>query len=327
MSYKHYDSFQDLFRDDKNISYQDFAINPLQNSKCDFTSINFDDNLFFYKSDFLFNADLKKLCESKIDGIALNYRLQGDIQYESLLSKDNHIIRNDFTNINITSKEMGYHTLKKDEVHKAINIILKKDFLDKTLENSTFKDEIFRNLENEYFFKNIKLQKTNIKAKLLTNDLYHSPFNGELDTLFIHSKLLELIYIELNDLLRQNHNIDEKSIKFDQYDRDALYKAKEILINNIQNPPTILELSKLVHLNEFKLKIGFKKLFNITPYSLLLEHKMQEAKKLLETSELSVNEVSQEVGYKQQQNFRTAFVKRFGILPKDLMKSRNYYYL
>lgn len=326
MSYNYYNGFQDIFRDNKNVSYIDFAQDPIQNTKCNFTSINFENKLFFYKSDFLFKEDIKKRCDSKVEGISLNYKLKGEMKYESLFSKGKYITKNNFTNINLTSKENGYHTIVKNKEYKAINIILKKEFLANSLPNSNFKDEVFKSLENEYFFKMLKSEKTDTKVSLLLNDLYNTPFYGELDTLYIHSKLLELIYTELHELVKRDKTLEKTTVKFDQYDINALYKAKEILINNIQNPPSIVELSQLVHLNEFKLKIGFKRLFNITPYALLLEHKMQKAKELLEKSELNVNEISQEVGYKQQQNFRTAFVKRFGVLPKDVMKSRKYYY-
>jgi len=326
LSYNHYSSFQDIFIDEKNIVYEDFAKEPSLNNKCNFTSMGFENSLFIYKSDFLFNENFTKVCSSNIDGISFNFKLEGEIQYESLLSNEKHTIKENSTTINITSKENGFHTIAKNKDYKAVNIIMKKDFLEKVLPNSMFKDEVYSSLEQEYFFKTIQSKTTDLKSKLLVYELYNSPYNGKLDYLYIYSKLLELVYSELNNLSNQKSIIDQKAIKFSQYDIDALHKAKEILINNMQTPPSIKELSKIVKLNEFKLKIGFKKLFNITPYALLYEYKMEKAKELLESSEYSVNEVSQIVGYKQQQNFRTAFVKKFGILPKDIMKSRKYYY-
>ena len=53
---------------------------------------------------------------------------------------------------------------------------------------------------------------------------------------------------------------------------------------------------------------------------------MQEAKKLLEQSEYDINEIALKTGYKYSYNFSNAFIKRFGIRPKDLMKNRKYYY-
>ncbi|MCH9812652.1 MAG: hypothetical protein K0U47_01775 [Epsilonproteobacteria bacterium] len=46
---------------------------------------------------------------------------------------------------------------------------------------------------------------------------------------------------------------------------------------------------------------------------------------MLQDSYLNVNEISQQIGYKYTQNFSNAFYKRFGVRPKELMKSRNNY--
>ena len=59
---------------------------------------------------------------------------------------------------------------------------------------------------------------------------------------------------------------------------------------------------------------------------MILEHKMIHAKQLLETSEFSILEIANFVGYKYQQSFSNAFFQFFGLRPKDVMKSRNYYY-
>ncbi len=53
---------------------------------------------------------------------------------------------------------------------------------------------------------------------------------------------------------------------------------------------------------------------------------MIEAKRLLELSEYNINEIALKVGYRHSCNFTTAFLKRFGVRPKDVMKSRKYYY-
>jgi len=53
---------------------------------------------------------------------------------------------------------------------------------------------------------------------------------------------------------------------------------------------------------------------------------MQKAKILLKESEYNINEIALLVGYSYAQNFSNAFLKRFGIRPKEIMKTRKYYY-
>lgn len=53
---------------------------------------------------------------------------------------------------------------------------------------------------------------------------------------------------------------------------------------------------------------------------------MQEARALLETSDYNINEIASIVGYKQASSFSKAFLKKYNILPKEIMKKRSYYY-
>ncbi len=47
-------------------------------------------------------------------------------------------------------------------------------------------------------------------------------------------------------------------------DRQNLFHAREMLIKDIKNPPTIAELSNRAGINQFKLKKGFKIEFETT---------------------------------------------------------------
>ena len=162
---------------------------------------------------------------------------------------------------------------------------------------------------------------------MCANELFYmqDQEDDSLNSIYKESKVLEILYHEFNDILntqRQSHN----SLKLDEYDILALNKAKEILRNNIQNPPNVSGLSKQVKINEFKLKNGFRKMFHITPYKYVEQCRMEKAKYLLENDEMNVNEISQVLGYKYQNNFAKIFRKYYKVSPKELMKSRKYYY-
>ena len=145
--------------------------------------------------------------------------------------------------------------------------------------------------------------------------------------MYKESKVLEILCHEFSDIIDMNNNIvSSKKVIFDNFDIEALAQAKNILLNNMKNPPSIKELSKLVRLNEFKLKTGFKLKYNIAPYQLLAQHRMHTAKQLLENGDMNVSEVSEFVGYKFQNSFAIAFREFFGVRPKDLIKSRKYYF-
>lgn len=93
--------------------------------------------------------------------------------------------------------------------------------------------------------------------------------------------------------------------------------AKELLIKDLQNSPTIKELSKEVGLNEHNLKTGFKEIYSKPIHTFLKDHKMNTARSLIETREYKVNEVAEQVGYSNVSHFIEAFKKKFGATPKQ----------
>jgi len=243
--------------------------------------------------------------------------------YESSRSKYQYSIKENSTDIIISNNFQGTSNIKKDINMKTIQINIKKKFL---LENFS---ELYRNKINSFFeiqedILKLSSHTTNIKTLICANELLNKD-NEEYGALFTQSKVLEILSYEL-PLLFKAPVKKRSNIKFSEYDMEALRKARIILTDNYQNPPSIIELSKLVKLNEFKLKLGYKNKYGETPYKTILNYRMVKGKELLEKSELNVNEVAEYLGYKQSCNFTKAFIERYNIRPRDLIKSRKYYY-
>ena len=58
-----------------------------------------------------------------------------------------------------------------------------------------------------------------------------------------------------------------------------------------------------------------QKFFGVSPRGLLVRVRMDRAKELLRTSNLSIKEIAQELGYAQQHEFTRAFGRFFGMSP------------
>ncbi len=86
-------------------------------------------------------------------------------------------------------------------------------------------------------------------------------------------------------------------------------------------PPTLQELSDEIGLSLRKLKEGFKQIYGDSVYGFLLEHKMDYARKLLESGKYNVNEVGLKLGYSTASHFITSFKKQFGTTPKKYLSS------
>lgn len=97
----------------------------------------------------------------------------------------------------------------------------------------------------------------------------------------------------------------------------ALYKVRDILTHQYAEAPTIPQLAKMVALNEYRLKQGFRELFGKTMYEFSRELKMANAKSLLENRELTISQIAYEVGYLNVSHFARAFRKEYGQNPSD----------
>lgn len=297
-----------------------------ENGKCNLSEINFNDTVFLYRSDYLLKTEIKQEMVHKIDGVAFTVGLEGTMKLKSQLSNKEFFSKKSHINMHLISEDSIYHEVPKNNSYKALSFILKKQFLEKVLPENKLKEQIFSSLHQTYFSKELCNIRMDTKMSFLANEIYSSPMLGKLNQLYLESKSLEVIHHCLNSFSQNESKNDSNGIKFSQYDIEALHKARKILLENMSNPPSIEELSKIVKLNDFKLQLGFKKLFNLTPYAFLLEERMQKAKVLLEQSEYNINEIALIVGYSYAQNFSNAFFKRFGMRPKELMKTRKYYY-
>ena len=143
-----------------------------------------------------------------------------------------------------------------------------------------------------------------------------APYKGMLQQMYLESKTLELLVLQIAQLL-EIETSPRKAIALKQNEIDKIYQAREILINNIADPPTSIDLAQQVEIHHMKLKQGFKELFATTPFAYLREYRLEMARNLLLESKLSVLSVASAVGYSNSSHFAAAFKQKFGISPKS----------
>ncbi len=133
--------------------------------------------------------------------------------------------------------------------------------------------------------------------------------------LYLEGKTLELVNAYWNEMASRSRGGAEGSrVRLSGQDHASLRLAKEILDREFAAPPTLAGLAKLICLNEFKLKQGFKEVFGQPVYAYVVERRMEAAQRLL-GEERSVKEVAGLVGYTNISHFGAAFRKKFGINP------------
>jgi len=180
-----------------------------------------------------------------------------------------------------------------------------------TNESNVSFDSFRQGSYNQYNFKNDP-QEENLKNKLeflFTNE------SDRLNRLLVESYLLELLEINIEHLL----GINQKQKGLSKTDMEQMIYAREILLDRLDSPPSLFELSRILHMNDCKLKRTFKQYFGNTVYGFIRENRLEKAFSLLEQGNCNVSEAAFAVGYTNTSHFSESFKKKFGILPSSMI--------
>ncbi|CCN72494.1 helix-turn-helix domain-containing protein [Vibrio nigripulchritudo] len=140
---------------------------------------------------------------------------------------------------------------------------------------------------------------------------------NELQTLFAQAKVYELLSLTLD-----NMGAELNTCTLSKSDIARLHQARDLLEQNLISPPSLIDLAHEVGINDFKLKKGFRELFQITPYAYLRHYRMTVAQNMLARHDMSVSAVANAVGYNNLGHFAKAFRKQFGLKPKDFKQQQ-----
>lgn len=146
----------------------------------------------------------------------------------------------------------------------------------------------------------------------IVDSLFNIQYEGKTKMMFFRSQITTL----LSHFFGQLSRLKSKNIKTPE--REKLNQAKDILLNNIDNPPSLSDISKQIGLNTFKLKKEFKAFFGVPVFKYLQNERLTMAHKLIRTQEATVQEAAWHVGYDSLSSFSNAFEKKFGYRPSQI---------
>ena len=176
----------------------------------------------------------------------------------------------------------------------------------------------FLNLENrdKQYYKDSPLSPG---MMIVLNQVVNYNVVSTIRNLYYKGKCYELLSLYFNR--SEEPNIEQCPFLSDEENVMKIRKAKDIIIANMAEPPSLQELSREIGLSLKKLKEGFKQIYGDSVFSFLFDYKMEYARKLLDTGEYNVNEVGLKVGYSTSSHFISAFRKKFGTTPKKYLMS------
>jgi len=152
---------------------------------------------------------------------------------------------------------------------------------------------------------------------VILSQIVNYNLHPSIKSLYVKGKIYELIALYFNR--SPNADIEQCPYLADEENVKKIKKAKEIVLANMAEPPTLAELSSEVGLSLKRLKEGFKQIYGDSVYSFLFDHKMDYAKRLLETGQYNVNEIGLKVGYSTSSHFIAAFKKKYNTTPKKYL--------
>ncbi|MEM9141543.1 MAG: AraC family transcriptional regulator [Bacteroidota bacterium] len=138
---------------------------------------------------------------------------------------------------------------------------------------------------------------------------------GIFKRMYMESQVITLLLLQMEQYCDIHKNTLPKGVS--KKNKDKMYQVKELLETDFRQTDTLVDLAKKVGTNEFTLKTCFKELFGVSVFQYWKGLRLEAAKSMLLDERLSVQEVSNRVGYKNPQHFTTAFKKQFGVVPSQ----------
>ena len=130
---------------------------------------------------------------------------------------------------------------------------------------------------------------------------------------FLRIKAEELICRLLMELEKRE---EQHLYSLNAYDIQTIYSVKEKILEHVDVPPVIKELSVYAGMSPTKLKHLFKQIFGNSIFSYYQKFRMKEAARLLKDEKLSVSEVGYQLGFTNLSHFSKVFQEHIGMKPK-----------
>ena len=154
---------------------------------------------------------------------------------------------------------------------------------------------------------------------VVLSQILQAKVHDSMKELYFKGKVYELLSLYFNK--SEDPSLEQCPFLIDEENVQKIRIAKDIILERMTDPPSLENLSVEIGLSLKKLKEGFKQLYGDTVYSYLLDHKMEDARRMLDSQKFNVNEVSLKLGYSTASHFIAAFKKKYGTTPKKYIGS------
>lgn len=290
----------------------------LEKGTMDYTVWEFD-NIRMGHGVMKFQEFVSRPASSKTDVVRLHFGLKGNYSFSyQQLNKTYHLIGGHH-NI-MYSKEFDMVVENRTLELETFGVQFPRDLFIRFTQNGDdqlkrFSDEIMKGnsvmLSGEWGAVDTSIHQ-------VIQQIIHCSYADHLKKLFLLSKSIELLVLSA-EACKQAADKKEVFIK-NKTDKEKLIAVRDLINQRLHCPPNLSEIARIVGLNEYKLKRGFKETFSNTVFGYLTEQRLQLAYQYLRDTDKTAAGISYELGYASPQHFNNAFKKKFGITPYAVRK-------
>lgn len=150
------------------------------------------------------------------------------------------------------------------------------------------------------------------------HQLLHCPYNGKFGRTY-KDALIRLLLVEQLVAFRQDRQATSVlDAKLTRRDVETLHELRTHLEAHYLEDLSLDKIAREFGLNTFKLKYGFRKLFDTSVMRFVDDARMAHARRLLLDGGHEPFDVAEQIGYAHYANFSAAFKRKFGQSPSQL---------
>ncbi|MEY8849230.1 helix-turn-helix domain-containing protein [Psychroserpens sp. XS_ASV72] len=154
--------------------------------------------------------------------------------------------------------------------------------------------------------------KMNPEMFLLVEQFFSNTYEGGIKMMFYKSHMSALLSHYFGQLAK------EQSTEINASQLKKINLAQDILLSDMENPPSLTELAHKIGTNTNTLKKEFKAQFGVPVFKYLQNERLKKAYNLIKNEKKTIQEAAWAVGYDSLGSFSNAFEKKFGFRPSQV---------
>ncbi len=247
----------------------------------------------------------------EIDGLEIMYIAEGHGEFEL---QNRQFVSGDKGDVMIFNSKTAVRkcTLGKSGMNCISLIIFCQDaidFLNEFFDTSDFSDSTFFS----------EIRKSASAVSYPGSDLLEKLFLEMMklpDDFSVYKLKLAVVNVILL-LMQRKDKRDSTDLYFSGTTGRKVQNVRRIINTNLEKEISIGELSEKVNLNRTTLQKVFKEMYGLTINEYRTKSRIQLAKNLLASTDLSITEIAGRCGYANASKFSEVFKRNEGILPKN----------